>query len=721
MYTTRWGWTLSALILSFASASCGPKDSATLKVNLGIPVQKKSWFDSFYRQANFISGPSCLQDQVFLLMAKQQAGIIYKKKIAIRSSLDTNNNLCSPIIYNNNSNGIDTAIDRLKKCSWLLEEPTIQLPSGIKVEVGIAGTFFEPKDVNQDGICDSEKLDYQDASPNQAYPINNFWGYFPPLSIARSDHSMTELNDGKILVFGGKTSANGITESYEIFRPESQEWQLYTGQNNDTTTSPILTARSHHTATKLRDGRVVIIGGKNAVGSPVAPIHIFKPDETWETPELIPYGFNSGLDGHTANLIGENEILIVGGSTSSFTSNNTSSTTQVGILTIADDNSLSWQSLTPMSSARQNHTATVIGDEVHIIGGIKKNSFSSVDPLDSIIKLNFRTQNANWVTTYNGIKRVNHTATLLSNNKIAIIGGITWTQNSTSAPKQSFEIYSPPVTIPGPAPTPIAIEQKEENFTGHSGHETILLPNGSLLVIGGRNLQNSPPITVEMFDNQISNWRQLSDKRLDTTGFKSIFYLGRKVVLTGGMDTDGNVSNQSETFFPGNRFAANQTSILGHQEVNNDTISNGSLDLEIMMMHGNPTSDYIFTSILAENKRDWTQIPSQFNSSSGNTGYTAHPLKVELLHGMNDGGITFPVYSNIGTYFQLPHLFPMKVSFVVESFEYCSNNSAHPSCGIYESILPQNIQNNTITLNLAEKYTENPPNSLSFQNGIINH
>jgi hypothetical protein len=89
----------------------------------------------------------------------------------------------------------------------------------------------------------------------------------PPMSIPRSAHSATVLQDGRVLIAGGSTSA-GATNAAEIFDPASNAWTTVAGG--------MIQARSNHTATLLTDGRVLFAGGENA-GSAIASLEIFAP------------------------------------------------------------------------------------------------------------------------------------------------------------------------------------------------------------------------------------------------------------------------------------------------------------------------------------------------------------------------------------------------------------------------------------------------------------
>ncbi len=67
----------------------------------------------------------------------------------------------------------------------------------------------------------------------------------------RSLHSATLLKDGRILVAGG-SNRYGNMESSEILDPATGIW---------VTSGSMVAARSNHTATLLQDGRVLVVGG----------------------------------------------------------------------------------------------------------------------------------------------------------------------------------------------------------------------------------------------------------------------------------------------------------------------------------------------------------------------------------------------------------------------------------------------------------------------------
>jgi hypothetical protein len=90
-------------------------------------------------------------------------------------------------------------------------------------------------------------------------PATGTWSLTGSLSTARSDHTATRLNDGRVLVAGGSCCAapNSELTSAELYDPFTGAWAP---------TGSMITARIDHIAVLLADGRVLVTGG-----SAVAP------------------------------------------------------------------------------------------------------------------------------------------------------------------------------------------------------------------------------------------------------------------------------------------------------------------------------------------------------------------------------------------------------------------------------------------------------------------
>lgn len=117
-------------------------------------------------------------------------------------------------------------------------------------------------------------------------------------------------NISKVFTCGGATRTTptlingprGVTNTCEIFDPNTK---LVTA------VAPMAKARAFHTATKIANGKVVVVGGYDDNGVALTSIEIYNPaTDTWvtSTQSLV-----SGAGYHCATLMASNKVLISGG------------------------------------------------------------------------------------------------------------------------------------------------------------------------------------------------------------------------------------------------------------------------------------------------------------------------------------------------------------------------------------------------------------------------
>jgi hypothetical protein len=136
-------------------------------------------------------------------------------------------------------------------------------------------------------------------------PATGVWTEGPSLLKARMAHAAVALPSNEVLVIGGSTSAS----AGRAFGPFLADAEVV-GENTTTARKPMAVARAYHTASLLKDGRVMVIGGTESGGKPLASVEIYDPrQDAWsDGPDL-----HVARTGHTASVLPDGSVLVVGG------------------------------------------------------------------------------------------------------------------------------------------------------------------------------------------------------------------------------------------------------------------------------------------------------------------------------------------------------------------------------------------------------------------------
>ncbi|MEJ7731734.1 MAG: kelch repeat-containing protein [Polyangiaceae bacterium] len=175
---------------------------------------------------------------------------------------------------------------------------------------------------------------------------------------ARAHHTATTLVDGRVLVLGGHQSQTSSSDDYPTSASVYDEgvggWQPVADWQN---------ARGWHTATRLQDGRVAVIGGF-IVSTFLAFTDVYDPGtNTWSSAPDVPLG----RDQHTATLLDNGNVLVTGGEVPGGMPGVSYPTNDAWLLTA--DASV-WAATEPTVASRYAHTATLLDDgRVLLVGG----------------------------------------------------------------------------------------------------------------------------------------------------------------------------------------------------------------------------------------------------------------------------------------------------------------------------------------------------------------
>jgi hypothetical protein len=277
------------------------------------------------------------------------------------------------------------------------------------------------------------------------------------LNTARSFPTATLLNNGMVLIAGGE-SAGGptATNAAELYNPAAHTYTSITPGMN--------TARFLHTATLLNDGTVLIVGGQSNASSFVTTAEIYDPIHGIFTNTANNPIINTRAN-HTATLLADGTVLIAGG-------NNAGGA--VGTSEIYNPATQTFTIIGSLNFPRQNHTATLLTNEKVLIaaGNINATLLPSAELYDPVAQTFANTGSLN-------AGRQFHTATLLSSGQVLIAGGL---QSDSISGIASAELYDPvggTFTLTGSLNTARGV------------HSATQLPDGTVLVEGGYNCPGS--------------------------------------------------------------------------------------------------------------------------------------------------------------------------------------------------------------------------------------
>ena len=347
-------------------------------------------------------------------------------------------------------------------------------------------------------------------------PATGTWAVTGMLNVARYHHTATLLPNGQVLVAGGVDS-DVILSSAELYDPATEKW---------TTTGLLNTARDLQTATLLQNGQVLIAGGEGGDGNVLSITELYNP--TTRNWTATTNALNTARYQHTATLLFSGQVLVAGG----FGTNGILSSTE-----LYNPVTGKWTTIASLNTPRCQHTAIVMYDQKVLIaggeggGGNVLSNAELYDPMNGTWRIS---------TSTLATARMNHTATLLPNGQIILMGGYNFSNGYLS----STEVYDTPVSASWTAST-------NRLNNARSDHTATLLANGQVLIVGG--IGDSDVLSsTERFDSAVGTWNRtgnLITERVNHTG--TLLTNGLVLVAGGDNYNAGGALSNAETFNPG--------------------------------------------------------------------------------------------------------------------------------------------------------------------------
>lgn len=273
-------------------------------------------------------------------------------------------------------------------------------------------------------------------------PVSGSWATGPSLSFARARHTATRLPDGRVLVVGGRDGSGPLKAS-----------ELYDG-GTLAVSGALPVARSEHAAVLLPDGRVLVTG-KVLVGmQTIGTSDLFDPSCACFTPTAGK--MLSARSSHTATLLPDGRVFVAGGSPASDGAADTSE------LFDPKDADQAWTLGPTLPSPRTGHSAVLQGDVVTLFGGNDTATYDSVSTASPLLGA--------FVTAQLPEPLPNARATLRADGSMLLVHA-----------RRAYLVSASGVVELAP---PAAI---------HRYHTQTLLTDGTVLVAGGTPCPTSAP------------------------------------------------------------------------------------------------------------------------------------------------------------------------------------------------------------------------------------
>jgi hypothetical protein len=315
------------------------------------------------------------------------------------------------------------------------------------------------------------------------------------LSVARAAHTATKLLDGRVLIVGGLSGA-GVSASAELFDPLTRRFA---------TTGALSVPRVGHTATLLGDGRVLIAGGSN--GAWLGSTEVYDPRSG---------SFSPGPDlteprsDHAAIELADGRGLLVGGTSTGYSF--------LSSAELFDPGRFAFERTGSMSVARESHVGVRLPNGLVLVAGGHVGRRSAIR-LYETAELYDPAAGTFRATGSMTRRRHKHAGALMADGRVLITGGAD--ERDNRGQYRDAEVYEPETERFVP------IGDMHRTRYKHQGTMT-LLADGRILIAGGAG-------DPELFDPATRSFQLAGSSNALAPNFATATRLASgDVLITGG-------------------------------------------------------------------------------------------------------------------------------------------------------------------------------------------
>ena len=369
-----------------------------------------------------------------------------------------------------------------------------------------------------------------DARAELYDPSTGTWSFTGSLNVSRHSHTATLLGNGKVLVAGGFATIfcqqSDLTNTAELYDPATGEWS-FTGNLN--------VLRLGHTATLLSNGKVLFTGGGlGGAFSASNNAELYDP----ATGKWSLTGNLSGTRvGHQATLLQDGKVLVAGGC------GDEECFVYLGSTEVFDPNTETWSITGALNTPRDGHALTLLPNGYALLSGGQGRPF----PFTLNTAELYNPATGGWSYTGSLLKRRwAGTVTLLRNGQVLVAGGEFSYDSARPGHTEIFksaELYDPAT---GTWKATASLN------TARFGHTATLLSDGQVLVVGGGPAELYDPETLDPAPTAPRiMMASVSGKKLFLTGEN--FHAGAVILLNGEEQKSKNDQQNPQTILIGKK------------------------------------------------------------------------------------------------------------------------------------------------------------------------
>lgn len=367
----------------------------------------------------------------------------------------------------------------------------------------------------------------------------------PASCTPRYRHTATVLHDGRVLVAGGYSSgacvsvgrcpAAAPTSSAQLYDPRTQTWAP---------TGAMAAPRAGHTATLLRDGTVLVVGGDGMKAA-----ELYEPELSGFRPAGLL--FDARTD-HTATLLPDGDVLVAGGFFSDEPVKQHVPSQEEGrappnvtvhrTVERYDFGTSRWEAAGQLATERTGHSSVLLPDGSLLVAGGCRDFRPHWNLCISFPRSAERSSGQGQWSAADagalGVGRIWATATLLGDGTVLVAGGcghgeLGYTFSRCDAHSRLAELYDYRAGPSGgwEVTTPLP--------SGQAGHSATLLGDGRVLVVGSGTYRQVPARTASVYDPESRRWTPTSLPAHGRDGHTATTLEDGGVLLVGGAVAGG--------------------------------------------------------------------------------------------------------------------------------------------------------------------------------------